>query len=110
MTTFIKKHWIDSVGAFGVFCAAALIKIELISSSDIFWWIIVIFFLALFISGIYEITIKNGIKNGDRITTIILTTICVWILPLLAGYAFAIYLIKWAISESLKQLKVNRII
>lgn len=94
MTTFIKKHWVDIIGAFGVFCGTALVKIELLSSSVIFWWIIIVFFFALFISGVYEITIKNGIKEGDRISKIILSIIYVWVLPLFAGYVFAIYLIK----------------
>jgi len=94
MNTFLKNNWLDIVGALIVFCGTASVKLKLLSLSGIFWWILTIFFCALFISGIYEITVKVGVKEGHSKRKIILRIVLVWILPLLIGYIFAIYLIN----------------
>lgn len=90
---FPKMDLFNIISALGVFVLSSLVITKVSFSSELRRWIGIIFFCALYFSGIYEIPIKEGIKAGYTKNQIACEIVIVWVIPLMLGYGLSHYLI-----------------
>ena len=87
-----KKNWINILLFFSVFIITILLKYKFSSLTGVIGWIGYLFYIGLLISGMYEITIKDGIKNKLSRNRIIIESIIIWLIPLSIGYIITKFL------------------
>ena len=85
----IKNNWLNLLQFLLVLLTTFGARLKLPSTPDIIDWCIICFLIALFISGIYEIPIKTGMKQGTATTRILRQVMMVWIMPMILGYLIA---------------------
>lgn len=91
MREWLNKHWIKTTLWIGIWAASFRGTLDLPILFKQKWWI-GLFLIALFFSGIYEITIKIGKQVGMSKSSIIREIIWLWILPLALGYVSGVIL------------------
>lgn len=92
LKSFVKSHWLKIVQFLVVLIATANGRLRLPSLTGLLWWFIILFSIALYLSCIYEMPIKSGIKIGLTKGQIAREVIVVWIVPLFLGYYLSGYL------------------
>jgi|GEM_PF-6358765 hypothetical protein len=90
ITVFLKKNILNFVIAIGVLILSILVSDKLSEQPDFKWWAGLIFFICLYLSSLYEITVKEGKKNGYPNIRIFIEILCVWVIPILIGYVMNI--------------------
>ncbi len=86
ITEIFKNNMLNFVIAIGVLILSALVSDKLSKPSDFKWWIGLILFVFLYLGSLYEVTVKEGKKNGYSNSRIYIEILWIWVIPLLLGY------------------------
>jgi hypothetical protein len=61
---FVKNNWLNIVLFLGVLVSTVNGRNRLQSLTGLWWWFLMVFSIAFYLSAIYEIPIKSGINKG----------------------------------------------
>lgn len=83
---FFKKYFLDIVLFITVIIVTLMVRYEFLAKPNKINIFIVGFMVLLYLSCIYEISIKIGKTRGSPISKIFKEVIIVWIIPLIIGW------------------------